>query len=140
MTVAPYIMFSGNCAEAMTRYQQVLGGDLQVMRFADLPPGEDQMPDVDPDTVMHAALVFPDGQMIMASDDPSGDGGPKVGVSVAFTSADEATSRGVFDGLAEGGDVTMPLAPTFFSPAFGMVTDRFGVSWMVDTAQPADNR
>lgn len=138
MSIAPYIMFSGNCAEAMRHYQEVLGGELHMMTNADAPDGEG-MEGADPDQVMHAGLNV-DGQLLMASDDPTGDGGPKVGVLIAYTAPDADTAGRVLDGLAAGGTVTMPLSEVFWSPAFGMCTDRFGVQWMVDTAfaeQPA---
>jgi PhnB protein len=133
----PYLFFSGTCTEAMNRYHEVLGGELEVMTHADLPEGAEPMPGAEPHHVMHSALTFPDGGMLMASDDPTGDGGPKVGMGVAFSSPDEATTKAIFDGLADGGEVVMPLSPTFWSPAFGVVNDRFGVQWMVDTAAPS---
>lgn len=132
MSIAPYIFFSGNCAEAMTRYQEVLGGELQIMTHADVPPGN-EMEGAKPTDVMHAALTV-GGALLMASDDPSGDGGPKVGISVTYTAPDTETARRVFDGLAEGGSVDMPLEETFWSPAFGGCTDRFGVQWLIDTS------
>ncbi len=79
---------------------------------------------------MHAALNV-GGGVIMASDDPTGDGKPHKGVSVSYSAANAAECHRVFDALAEGGTVTMPVAETFWSPAFGACVDRFGVSWMV---------
>lgn len=129
MSIAPYIMFSGNCAEAMRHYQQVLGGELQVMTNGEAPEGG--MPGADPNLVMHAGLDV-EGQLLMASDDPTGDGGPKVGILIAYTAPDPDAAARALDGLAEGGTITMPIEATFWSPAFGMCTDRFGVQWMVD--------
>lgn len=137
MSVHPYLFFSGNCREAFDRYQEVLGGDLQVMTVGDMPEDEEAMPGSKPKDVMHAALVFGDG-ILMGSDDPTSDGSPKVGVSVVYTSSDVDVSRRIFEGLAEGGEIEMPFAPTFYSPGFGGCVDRFGVSWLVDTeAEPA---
>ncbi len=133
MPVTPYLFFSGNCAEAFERYRDIFGGDLQVMTHAQLPEGADQMPGAEPHHVMHAALVWDDG-MIMGSDDPTGDDGPKTGVAVTYTAADPDTARRVFDALAEGGEVTMPFETTFWSRGFGTCNDRFGVPWMIDTA------
>lgn len=132
MSLHPYLFFTNTCREAMTRYQEVLGGDLEFMSLGDMPEGAEPPPfEADPDMVIHAALTFGDGDLLMASDDPTGDGaGTKgVAVSIALTEHDEV--RRIFDGLADGGEITMPLEATFWSPLFGMCTDRFGVAWMV---------
>ena len=132
MSFHPYLFFSGNCAEAFQCYQEVFGGELNIMTNADVPDGAG-MPGADPASVMHASIQI-GGSFLMGSDDPTGTGGPKVGAAVAFTSEDEAESKRVFDALSEGGEVTAPFGPTFWSKGFGMCTDRFGVPWMVDTA------
>ncbi|NLV56196.1 MAG: VOC family protein [Acidimicrobiales bacterium] len=132
MSFNPYLFFSGNCAEAFAFYSEVFGVEAQVMRMGDVPPGEDTPPDVSPDTVMHASIEV-GGSFLMGSDDPTGDGGPKSGFSVAYTAPSPAAVAPIFEALSEGGQVTMPPGPTFFSPAFGMLTDRFGVAWMVDS-------
>ena len=133
MSVHPYLFFSGDCAEAFTRYQEVFGGDLQIMTHADLPEGAEPMPGAEPHHVMHASLTIGDG-LLMGSDDPTGDGGPKVGVAVTYTAPDEQVAKQTFEALADGGNVTMPFAPTFWSRGFGACNDRFGVPWMVGTA------
>lgn len=132
MTFSPYLFFTGNCAEAFAFYGEVFGAEPQVMTNADTPPGEG-MSEVDPASVMHASIELR-GQFLMGSDDPTGDGGPKRGFSVTYSATDSDDARQIFDKLAEGGEIGMPLGETFWSPAFGMLTDRFGVSWMVDTA------
>ena len=136
MAFHPYLFFSGNCAEAFTRYQEIFGGELFMMRMADAPG--DTPPGADPDLIIHAALTIGDA-LLMASDDPTGDGGPKTGISVSFNSPDAEEIKRVFDALADGGSVTQPVIETFFSPAFGMCVDRFGVPWMfsADQADPA---
>ena len=126
----PYLFFSGDCREAFTTYHGVFGGDLSIMTTADAPEA-DRMPGASDDSVMHAALVLPGGGVLMGSDDPTGTGGPKTGVAVSVSVDDEATARRVFDVLADGGQVQMPLEPTFFAPLFGSVVDRWGVSWLV---------
>ena len=138
MSFSPYVFFSGNCAEAFKHYHEVFGGDLNVMTQADVPE-DARMPGADLSFVMHASIQLGADQFLMGSDDPTGDGGPKVGVAVAYSTDDEAANRKIFEALAEGGEITGPWGPTFWSPGFGMCTDRFGVSWMVDTAaeQPA---
>lgn len=138
MALHSYRFFSNNCREAMTRYQEVFGGRLDVMSFADMPPGEDAPPDVDPDLVMHAALIFDDGDMLMASDDPSGDGGPVKGVSLHYTAESIDAAQRIFDGLADGGTVEMPLEEVFWALRFGSVVDRFGTSWMISVDHPAE--
>lgn len=130
MSLHPYLFFSGTAREAMTRYQEVLGGKLEIMATADMPPGESDM-GMAPEAVMHAALTLDDGSLIMASDDPTGDGAGVKGVALhlGYTDLDEV--RRVFDALADGGEVQMPLEPVFWSPLFGACVDRFGVSWML---------
>lgn len=133
MSLHPYLFFSGTCKEAMTHYQSVLGGQLEVMTFADLPSDEEAPPfEVDPSAVMHAALMFGDGDLLMASDDPTGDGSGVKGVSLNVTLTDHDEARRIFDALADGGSIDMPMGETFWSPLFGTCTDRFGVSWMVN--------
>jgi PhnB protein len=133
MSFSPYLFFSGNCAEAFRRYEEIFGGEVNVMTFADVPDGTETMPGAEPDQVMHASLKLADS-FLMGSDDPTGTGGPKSGVSVAFSAPDAGEAKRVFEALAEGGEVTMPFSATFWSKGFGMCTDRFGVPWMVDTA------
>jgi PhnB protein len=126
----PYLFFPGDCRAAFTRYHEIFGGDLQIMANADGPEGG--MPGAGPDAVLHAAITMPDGAMLMGSDDPGGDSGPRLGISVSVSVDGVDEARRVYDALvADGGTVDMPLEPSFFSPAFGGVTDRFGVAWLV---------
>jgi PhnB protein len=131
MSFTPYLFFIGDCREAMTAYQGIFGGELQLVTAADLP---DSPPDAPRDSIMHAALILPNGGMLFASDDPGAteDLG-KVGFSVSFSAADPDDAATVFKQLADGGTTTLPLGETSWSPCFGMCTDRFGVSWMVGT-------
>jgi PhnB protein len=132
MSFHPYLFFSNaQCAEAFRHYQQIFGGELQVMTNADAPEGTDPMPGASPEHVMHASIQLRGG-FLMGSDDPTGDGGPKVGVAVSYSAPDEQEGKQVFESLAEGGQVFMPFEPTFFSKGFGSCIDRFGVNWMVD--------
>lgn len=132
MSIHPYLFFSGTCRQAMTRYQEVLGGRLDVMTIAEMPEGAEPPPgSPDPDLVIHAALTLDDGNLLMASDDPTGDGAGIKGMAISLTVADHDEATRVFDALAEGGETMMPLAQTFWSPRFGMCTDRFGTAWMV---------
>ena len=137
MPFHPYLFFGGNCREAFTRYHEIFGGDLTVLTMADVPDAGDVPPE-QADMVVHAALVS-DDHLLMASDDPTTDRfGPVQGMMVTYSTSDASDAEKVFAALAEGGEVTQALEPTFFSPAFGMCVDRFGTPWMVTTDQPED--
>ncbi len=136
MAIHPYLTFGGNCREAFTRYEEIFGGDLTLLTMAEM-PDEAPAPPEQADMIMHAALRF-GGDLLMASDDPTGDYSGVRGIHVNFTVANEDEARRVFDALAEGGSVTMPLDKTFWSPAFGMCVDRFGIPWMVNVEPPAE--
>jgi PhnB protein len=139
MAFHPYLFFGGNCREAFTRYEEIFGGELTLMAMNDAPPAE--QPPVAPGKegyILHAALTFGDN-LLMGSDDPMADSfGPVQGMMVSYSSADADEVTRVFESLADGGNVTQPLIETFFSPAFGMCTDRFGTPWMVSADQPTE--
>jgi PhnB protein len=130
-TLDAYVFFNGNCAEAMRFYERTLGGKLDMMTHAESPIA-DQVPPGSADRIMHARLTI-DGRNLMASDSMVGQpyGGMK-GFSLALAYPTAAEAKRVFDALAEGGQVTMPLQKTFWAEAFGMLTDRFGTPWMVN--------
>jgi PhnB protein len=131
----PYLAFAGNCREAFTRYREIFGGELMLMDATEMPEGSDVPTDKER-WIVHAALQA-DGQLLMGADDISGSfDGENRGMCTNVTVADPARAKEVFDALAEGGRVQMPLAETFFSPGFGMLVDRFGTPWMVVTDQP----
>jgi PhnB protein len=134
MAFHPYLFFGGNCRDAFTRYQEIFGGELVLLPMSEA-PSEEPVPAEMADVILHAALSF-DGHVLMASDDPTGGFGGVQGMFVNYTTADVAEAERVFDALAEGGEVTQPLAETFFSPSFGMCVDRFGTPWMVNTEAP----
>ena len=135
MSFSPYLFFSGNCREAMTRYQEIFGGEIFVMRMGDAPDTGD-LPPEKADLVIHAAVMI-DGGMLMASDDPMTDGPITVsGIQDAVSPKTAEEASRVFDALAEGGQVTHPLISTLFSPAFGMCVDRFGTPWMISAEDP----
>jgi PhnB protein len=120
----------------MTYYRDVMGGDLDVMGLADVPPGEMPTDGLDPDFVMHAALVFPGGNMLMASDDPTGDGGPAKGLALHFTASTIDDGERIFGALTDGGSVEMPFAEVFWALRFGTCVDRYGTSWMISVDHP----
>jgi PhnB protein len=130
----PFVFFGGDCRDAFTHYREILGGDLFLLSFADA-PSEQLVPPEQADLIIHAALTT-DGAYVMGSDDPTGEFTGIEGMSVSVSVDDVDEARRVIDGLADGGQVTAPLAETFFSPAFGMCVDRFGVPWMIVAASP----
>jgi len=139
MPFHPYLFFGGNCREAFTRYQEIFGGELQLIRMGDTPDAEDVAPE-QADLIIHAALLY-DDHLLMASDDPMSETfGPVQGMMVSYEATDAADARRVYAELAEDGEVTQDLIETFFSPAFGMCVDRFGTPWMVSAPGPEDER
>jgi PhnB protein len=135
MHVQPYLFFDGRCEEALAFYKKALGAEVaMLMRFKDMPKSEE--PSMCPpapgsdNKVMHASFRIGD-TMVMASDGQC-QGKPSFqGFSLSLTAPSEAEAKRLFAALGDGGQVQMPLAKTFFSPSFGMVADRFGVSWMI---------
>ncbi len=128
MTPTPYVMFKdGQCREAMDFYAGLFGGEVAtMMTFAE---GPMEMPAEKAGWVMHSTLSFLGGAL-MGSDD-MGQYQAMAGCSISVDAEDFAGAEAWFNALAEGGQVTMPFAATFFSPGFGTVTDRFGINWMV---------
>ena len=115
-------------------HHEILGGDLAFLTLADAPL-DDPVPPEQADLIVHAALTT-DGAYVMGSDDPAGQFTGIRGMSVSVSVDDVHEARRVFDALAVGGQVTAPLTETFFSPAFGVCVDHFGVPWMVVAASP----
>ncbi|GAA1153849.1 VOC family protein [Nocardioides aquiterrae] len=128
----PYLNFRAQAREAMTFYQSVLGGELQVMTFAD--QGGMGVPESEAGLVMHSALTVSDSVLLMGADVPShvDTGGDIANGSISLSGDDEATLSAWFTGLAEGGQVTAPLEKAPWGDSFGMLTDRYGVDWMVN--------
>lgn len=135
MDISPYVFFSGGkCREAFTFYQNVLGGELRIFTGADM-PSSDGIPPEMADAVMHASLTT-QGQVLMGSDDPTGDGGDKVGMTVSLSHDDPEFIKTTFAQLSDGGSVTMPLETTSWALQFGMCVDRFGTPWMLSAEAP----
>lgn len=133
----PYLTFPGTAREAMTFYQSVLGGELQVSTF-----GEFGAQGPEADGVMHAHLETEAGLTFMASDTPPGQEGaytPGNAMTMSISGDDSEAIRRYWDGLAEGGTVQMPLERQMWGDDYGMLVDRFGIAWMVNIAgeQPA---
>jgi PhnB protein len=126
----PYLGFKNNAREAMTFYQTVFGGELDVSTFADLNGAMDKSEE---DLVMHSQLEAPNGMVLMGSDTPDRmEYKPGTNYSISLSGDDESELRGFWDKLADGGTVTMPLEKAPWGDSFGMLTDRYGVAWMVN--------
>jgi PhnB protein len=135
MPIQPYLFFEGLCDEALEFYQRALGAKVEMlMRYRDNPAPEAN-PHGAADKVMHASLRVGDA-VVMASDGRCTGKPAFHGFALTLTARDESEARSRFAALAEGGQVQMPMGKTFFSPAFGMVADRFGVLWMVIVPAP----
>ena len=136
MQVVTNLTFNGHCAEAFVVYARVLGATLTFsLRYADSPMAA-QVPDAWRDKIAHCTLTLADGGRLFGSDAVPGTYEAARGFSLTTNPADAATARSVFDALAEGGQVTMPLQETFWAAAFGTVVDRFGITWAVNCEAP----
>lgn len=138
-TLTPYLAFPGNTRDAFAFYEKALGAKVDaMMSYADMPAPaqssgtcEGAVPSGD--GIMHASLSLPGGARLMAGDTPPGqthDGVKGVMIALQYDTVDQAHSA--FHALSQGGQVTMPLAPAFWAKTFGMLTDRFGISWAVN--------
>ncbi|HEY1980536.1 MAG TPA: VOC family protein [Xanthobacteraceae bacterium] len=130
MNVQPYLFFDGKCEEALDFYKQAVGAEPKMlMRFKDAPDQSMVSPGAH-DKIMHATVQIGDTAVLM-SDGRCLDKASFHGFALTINATSEAEADRLFGALSEGGQVTMPLAKTFFSPRFGMLTDKFGVGWMV---------
>jgi len=134
MQVQPYLIFNGRCDEALEFYRTALGAEVKaLMRFKEAPEPNMCGPQ-SAEKVMHSEFRI-GGTTVMASDGMEYSGQPKFdGFSLALSAANDAEAARLFAALSDGGQVQMPLGKTFFASSFGMVSDRFGVGWMVVTA------
>ena len=127
--VNPYIAYKGNCREAIEFYKSALGAEVLFSQTI----GESPMSDMGPsENIMHCTIKVGESNIMMC-DDPQPDAAVSGGnISLALGLKDPERARQLFDNLANGGSVVMPLQKTFWAEAFGMVTDKFGVKWMVN--------
>ena len=130
MFVQAYLFFDGRCEEALEFYRTAIGAQIEIAaRFKDSPVPT-MCPSDSAEKIMHA--TFRIGETTVMASDGRCQSPPKFeGFSLSIAVPDEAEAKSLFTALADGGTVVMPLTPTFYSPCFGMVTDRFGVSWMI---------
>jgi PhnB protein len=133
MAFHPYLYFNGNCREAFTRYQEIFGGELVIMDWTGAPP-DSGIPDDKRHLVMHAALVGGD-ELIMGSDTHSIEVSTPDAMVVHYSTTDVDRARTIFAELSEGGDVSTPGGEMFWTPFYGMVTDRFGIPWQISVEQ-----
>jgi PhnB protein len=134
--VDPYIFFDGRCEEAIEFYRKAVGAEVTMLvRFKDSPDPNMRPPGAE-NKVMHARFRIGDAT-VMASDGECGGKPNFQGFSLSLTVPNEAEADRAFAALSDGGQVQLPLTKTFFSPRFGMVTDRFGVGWMILVAAAA---
>jgi PhnB protein len=135
MQVQPYLFFEGRCDEAIAFYKKAIGAEVQMlMRYKDSPEGECaggvKHP---PDKVMHASLTVGDSTVMLS--DGNCTGKPTFsGIALSLDGKDDAQTEKLYNALADSGKPFVPLMTTFFTSKFGMLTDRFGVTWMVLTA------
>jgi PhnB protein len=131
MQINPYLIFDGRCEEAFKFYEQALHGKIEaMMTHADAPPDQQGTPEWS-NKIMHARMVV-GGQVIMGSDAPPQHFARPQGFMISLNVKDTAEADRLFNALSQNGQVQMPIQKTFWSPRFGMCTDRFGIPWMVN--------
>jgi PhnB protein len=135
MIVEPYLSFEGRCEEAINFYRAALGAEvMMMMRFKESPDRSMEPPGTG-DKIMHASLRIGQTRVMMSDGQCTGQSVGFKGISLSISVADAAEAQRVFGALSDGGQVHMPLTKTFFSESFGVLADRFGVSWMVIVGQ-----
>jgi Uncharacterized protein conserved in bacteria len=132
----PYLIFDGNAREAIHFYEKALGGQIAgIMSFGDMPSVSDHpVPEEARNLVMHALLKVGDSELMFSDTYPGMPYRQGSTVEIAVILDDEARARDIFDALSDGGEVVMPLQPTDWSPLYGMVKDKFGVSFQVNVS------
>jgi len=133
MGIVPYIMFNGNCEEALKFYEKALGGEIANLMRAGESPVDTQMQN--PQQVMHAHFNKDGNLLFMASDGMGNETGAGM-VHLSLNFNDSGSIQNVFNALSDGGKVSMPLQDTFWGATFGMVTDQYGVNWMLNYDKP----
>jgi len=130
MQIQPYLVLDGRCDEAIAFYKKAVGADVKMlMRWKDAPDKSMCTPE-NADKVMHSSVNI--GETTLMMSDGRNTGHPEFkGFSLSLIAKDTGEAEKLFKAISEGGQIQMPLAKTFFSPSFGMVADKFGVSWMV---------
>jgi len=140
LKLEPYIYFDGNCEEAFTFYKSVFGGEFDgLTRYKDIPDEEKKMEIDDLDKIIHIGLPIGETVILMGTD-ASSDIQLKIGnnISLAISTQKEEIVRKLFEDLSEGGKVLMPLEKNFWAELYGMLTDKFGINWVISKAKGED--
>ena len=133
-TLSPYLNFRDNTRQAMQFYQAIFGGRLDMQTFKDFHASQDPSED---NLIMHSVLTADNGIVFMASDTPKRmEYRPGTNMSLSLSGDNEAELRGYFEKLSDGATITMPLEKAMWGDTFGMLTDKFGVSWLVNITAP----
>jgi PhnB protein len=135
MKVDPYLNFEGRCEEALEFYKKAVGAKVEMMMRCKEAPDPGQIKPGLEDKILHSSFKVGDST-IMATDGYNQNKTNFAGISLALSAKNESEAKRLFDALADGGQVKMQLTKTFFSPAFGMLADKFGVPWMVVARDP----
>ena len=131
MQLNPYLIFNGNCEEALKFYEQTLNGKIEALFHFEGTPAAETAPPEWRDKVLHATLAV-DDQRLMASDAPPGHYEQPKGISVSISLKDRDRGEKIFSALAENGTIQMPFQQTFWASGFGMCIDRFGIPWLIN--------
>lgn len=136
-SLSPYITFDGKCEDAFNFYKSIFGGEFQsINRFGEMPPNPEMtIPDSEKNKIMHITLPIGKDSLLMGSDTSAAFGQNNVvgnNFSLSVYLETETEAERVFNNLAEGGKITMPLQKTFWNSYFGMLTDQFGMQWMIN--------
>jgi len=139
-SINPYLTFDGNCEEAFNLYKSVFGGNFPyVGRFKDMPPVDGKaVPAKEGEKIMHMSLPIGDGSVLMGSDSSEAFGHVTVignNFSISLNAFSEKEADRIYKGLSAGGKATMPMSKTFWGSYFGMLTDKFGIHWMVSVEE-----
>ncbi|HEV2991565.1 MAG TPA: VOC family protein [Candidatus Angelobacter sp.] len=136
MQLNPYLTFDGRCEEAFKFYAKSLGGKIEALMPHAGTPAEQHTPPEWRNKIMHARMTI-DGQVLMASDAPPGHYQPPKGISISLQIKEVKEAERAFNALAENGTIQMPIQETFWAQRFGMVTDQFGIPWMINCEKAA---
>ena len=134
MQINPNLVFNGNAEEVLAHYRDALGGEVEIMRFGEMPSAEQVTPEW-ADKVVYGTLRSPGGIVNVMDAPPDRGGEPGENFIIGIQADSTAQIDEIFAKLSAGGSVTMPLDATFWSPRFGMLTDKFGIKWMLNLAE-----
>lgn len=135
MNLSPYLLFNGDCEDAFKFYEKILGGKIDAMFSHEGTPAAKDVPPEWQAKILHARLLLGD-RALMGSDAPPGRYRKPQGFSVSLEIENPEESERIFRGLGENGTVVMPIQETFWAKRFGMLTDRFGIPWMINCSKP----